>query len=129
MPEGTILAGSDKGLGLCLLPIDWYIKQYEVQSIKGGHILTKMSKDQCINQLKETIQIFRQTLGPEERNIIKSIFVKGSPKCSIGVLKLVPKVHKIATFDSNSWELLPSRPIRGAENCPVNPYSFIFLVL
>ena len=58
MPEGTILAGSDKGLGLCLLPIDWYIKQYEVQSIKGGHILTKMSKDQCINQLKETIQNF-----------------------------------------------------------------------
>ena len=49
--------------------------------------------------------------------------MKGSPKCSIGVLKLVPKVHKIATFDSNSWELLPSRPIRGAENCPVNPYS------
>ena len=34
LPRGTILNISDKGLGPCLLPIDWYIEQYQVQSQK-----------------------------------------------------------------------------------------------
>ena len=55
LPTGTILAESDKGLGPCLLPIDWYIEQYKVQSNKGNHVPTNMSEDQCINFLKNAI--------------------------------------------------------------------------
>ena len=67
LPEDTILAMSDKGLCLCLLPTEWFIMQYEAQSLKGGHILTSMSKDQCILHLKLQIQEFRRNLIPDER--------------------------------------------------------------
>ena len=65
VPPGTILAEADKGLGPCLLPVEWFIDQYKVQSLKGNHILTKMSNDQCINFLKKSIDAFRSGLGPE----------------------------------------------------------------
>ena len=123
VPEGTILTTSDKNLGPVLLPIEWYIEQYKTQSVKGNHVVTKMSADQCINLLKRTIENFRTDLLPLEKIEFKKYFSKSSPDVKVGVLKLVPKIHKLANFDSQSWRSLPSRPIRGAENCPVNPYS------
>ena len=123
LPNGTILTLSDKGLGPCLLPIEWYVQQYEVQSQKGGHVATNMSSDQCINFLKDVIQEFRTGLTPEERELLKTYYSKSNPNYRVGVLKLIPKIHKLSVFDSQSWNKLPSRPIRGAENCPVNPYS------
>ena len=123
MPNGTILAIADKGLGLVLLPIEWYEAQYEVQSTKGGHILTKMSNEQCINFLKEAIQECRANLFPVERAELLDNFEKVNPKTAIGILKLVPKIHKIKEFNIHSWKYLPSRPRRGAENCPIDPYS------
>ena len=48
IPEGTILSTSDKNLGPVLLPIDWYVQQYEVQADIGNHVLTNMSADQCL---------------------------------------------------------------------------------
>ena len=119
----TILTTSDKGLGPCLLPIDWYIEQYRVQAQKGNHIPTDMSAEQCIHFLKQAIGSFRSALIPEERTILKEYFVKCNPNFRVGILKLVPKVHKLSVFGSQAWKILPSRPIRGAENCPINPYS------
>ena len=123
LPKGTILAEADKGLGPCLLPVEWYIDQYKVQSLKGNHVLTNMSNDQCINYLKLAIDTFRTGLSQEERQVLKKYFVNTNPNFRVGVLKLVPKIHKLTKFDSQSWKVLPSRPIRGAENCPINPYS------
>ena len=41
----------------------------------------------------------------------------------IGVLKVTPKIQKLRIIDADSWKHLTSRPIRGAENCPLNPAS------
>ena len=123
LPVGTILTVTDKGLGPCLLPVDWYVEQYKVQSQKGNHVVTGMSADQCINFLKKAIESFRVALCPEERVSLKNYFAHSNPNFKVGVLKLVPKVHKLSVFDSQAWKHLPSRPIRGAENCPINPYS------
>ena len=123
LPSGTILTESDKGLGPCLLPIDWYVEQYEVQSKKGNHVATNMSEDQCLHFLKNAIQTFRSELSSEGKVFLKKYFAGSNPNYRVGVLKLVPKIHKLSEFDSESWKKLPSRPIRGAENCPINPYS------
>ena len=123
VPAGTILTVSDKGLGPCLLPVEWCIAQYEIQSQKGNHVLTNMSSEQCLNFLKRAIEEFRLNLSTDEKSFLKIYFRKGNPACRVGVMKLVPKIHKLTIFDTNSWEDLPSRPIRGAENCPINPYS------
>ena len=123
VPKGTILAEADKGLGPCLLPIEWFIDQYKVQSLKGNHVLTNMSKDQCINYLKREIDAFRTGLSSEARMALKTYFHGTNPNFRVGVMKIVPKIHKLSVFDNSSWKILPSRPIRGAENCPINPYS------
>ena len=123
LPKGTILCISDKGLGTCLLPLDWYVLQYAVQSEKGNHVNTGMSSEQCINFLKKEIATFRKNLFENEKITLKHYFSPSNPNFRVGVLKLIPKIHKMATFDKESWKKLPSRPIRGAENCPVNAYS------
>ena len=44
----------------------------------------------------------------------------------IGVLKLLPKVHKLKTFiDPETWKILSSRPIRAAETDPMKELSLI----
>ena len=122
-PKGTIWTSSDKGMGPCLLPVEWYVEQYKVQAEKGKHAVPGLSSDQCINLLKVTIQNFRSTLKVKERELLKQYFVGGNPNFRVGVMKIIPKIHKITDFSSQAWTKLPSRPIRGAENCPINPYS------
>ena len=123
LPKGTILSTSDKNLGPVLLPIDWYIQQYEIQAVKGNHVVTKMSPDQCINLLNKNIQDFRSELLPVEKISLQKYFSKSNPNFKVGVLKVIPKIHKLSTFDNQAWKKLPSMPIRSAENCPINPYS------
>ena len=123
IPKGTILSTSDKNLGPVLLPVQCYVQQYEAQALKGNHVATNMSADQCIILLKKAIEKFRTDLIPEEKVLLSKYFVKSNPECKVGVLKVIPKLHKLSTFTSVSWKSLPSRPIRGAETCPVNPYS------
>ena len=122
-PNGTILTLTDKGLGPCLLPVEWYVQQYKIQAEKGKHAATGLSSDQCINLLKATIQNFRSTLSSDECLTLKQYFVSGNPNYKVGIMKVIPKIHKLTEFDSQAWTKLPSRPIRGAENCPINPYS------
>ena len=111
LPPGTMLSISDKGLGPCLLPLDWYIIQYAVQSEKGNHIKTGLSSDQCISYLKKVIDAFRSSLNINESEIFRQYFRTPYPKYRVGVPKLI---HKISTFDQDSWKSLPSRPIRGS---------------
>ena len=66
---------------------------------------------------------FPEEMAEAKKMDLKNFFKPSSPKYRVGVLKLIPKIHKLSKFDNNSWKDLPSRPIRGAENCPVNPYS------
>ena len=122
-PNSTILTSSDKGLGPCLLPVEWFVQQYKVQAEKGKHATTGLSPDQCINLLKLTIQSFRSTLSQAERELLKQYFACGNPNYRVGIMKIIPKIHKLTEFGNQAWTKLPSRPIRGAENCPVNPYS------
>ena len=78
IPEGTILSTSDKNLGPVLLPIDWYVQQYEVQADIGNHVLTNMSADQCLQLLKKNIEEFRSKLLPGERIELKKYFSYGN---------------------------------------------------
>ena len=124
IPEGTILSISDKNLGPCLLPIQWYINQYQHQADIGGHVPLNISEQQCLVIMLGNIQTFRATLSLSERITLKSYFVRCNPNFRVGCMKLVPKIHKLKSpIDSESWKTLPSRPIRGAENCPINGYS------
>ena len=97
--------------------------QYQIQAEKGKHEPTGLSPDQCINLLKLTIENFRKSLKSEESLVLKQYFVNSNPNFRVGVMKVIPKIHKISHFDNQAWKDLPSRPIRGAENCPINPYS------
>ena len=108
----------------CLLPIDWYKHQYQVQKEKGGHIDTGLAEDECLQIIFKAIFDFRNELNGNQKELFKKYFKKCKPNYRVGVMKLVPKIHKIAApFNSEAWKKLPSRPIRGAENCPINGYS------
>ena len=94
-PKGTILTLSDKGLGPCLLPVEWYVQQYEIQAEKGKHAVTGLSPDQCINLLKLTIQRFRSNLSQAECEHLKQFYVCGNPNYRVGIMKVIPKIHKL----------------------------------
>ena len=124
VPKNTVLTISDKGLGPCLLPVEWYIEQYKHQAELGGHRATNMSEQQCLNSMLNSIQLFRNSLLNEERIIFGKYYKKCKPYHRVGCLKIIPKIHKLkGAITADSWKLLPSRPIRGGENCPVNSYS------
>ena len=124
VPRNSVLSISDKGLGPCLLPVEWYIKQYKHQAEIGGHRAIEMSEQQCLNVMLNNIQTFRGSLLHEERLLFHKYFKKCNPSYRVGCLKIIPKIHKIKSeVTSDSWKVLPSRPIRGGENCPVNGYS------
>ena len=124
VPPNSVLSISDKGLGPCLLPVDWYIEQYKHQAKIGGHKVTNMSEPQCLQLMLNNIQLFRTSLLDEEKIIFRKYFKKVFPSFRVGCLKIIPKIHKIkSVITPESWKKLPSRPIRGGENCPVNSYS------
>ena len=125
IPTNAILSPSDKNLGACLLPPSWYEKEYESQIEKGGYELQDMDENQCISLLLSQITKFRAGLSREQTIMLMEKWPKGfqvEPK--IGILKLVPKIHKLSgPINSESWLELKSRPIRGSENDPMNTPS------
>ena len=72
----------------------------------------------CVKLLLSRISYFRSSLTEDQRSILCQFWPRvpvQSPR--IGVLKLVPKVHKLNDpIDNETWKELKSRPIRGAEN-------------
>ena len=124
IPEDVVVSISDKNLGVCLLPIPWYVKQYTVQCLKGAFQKVNMTEQMCIAYLQNEIRIFRNVITPEQREIIKKKWPRHPPPTPrIGVLKLVPKIHKLKIIGPDHWMELPSRPIRGGEQCPMNQPS------
>ena len=123
IPKGSVLTTADKGLGFVLLPIEWYIEQYKVQAVKGRHLKTSLTNERCLRILETEIQAFRQSLDAKEGLVFKETFKKAFSKKAVGVLKLLPKIHKVKCLSPETWREVPSRPIRGAENCPLNSYS------
>ena len=97
IPVNTVLSPSDKNLGACLLPPSWYQKEYASQIQKGGYELQEITENQCITLLLSEITKFRANLSTEQRKLLKEKWTRG-PQASprIGVLKLVPKVHKLS---------------------------------
>ena len=118
IPKGAILSPSDKNLGISLLSPAWFEKEYTSQDKKGGYEKQSMSETVCITMLLSKISSFRQNLTKDQKKILSTHWPRfPPPEPMIGVLKLVPKIHKITgKISAESWTVLLSRPIRGAEN-------------
>ena len=96
LPDDMIISPSDKQVGISILPHSWFIKQYEVQVLKGGHELIKMTEDQCLAMLLKKISEFRNNCSANQKKFLVKHWPKKSvDKPRIGVLKLVPKVYII----------------------------------
>ena len=125
VPSNVIISPSDKQVGISILPFEWYQKEYRNQVIKGGYELVEMSEAECLAVLTKKIASFREKCSENQLRILSNYWPKF--KCSvhrIGVLKLVPKVHKLTGYiTSETWKILSSRPIRGAETCPMKTPS------
>ena len=125
IPHDCIISPSDKNVGTSILPPSWYSRQYHEQIDKGGHELQTMNEAQCVSLLLRKIKDFKNNCSSSELKILKNWWPRIPVKNPrIGVMKLVPKVHKMTgPISSNSWETLKSRPIRGAENDPLKDPS------
>ena len=125
LPDNIIITPTDKNLGVALVPITWYELQYASQCKKGNYEKADMDEGQCIRYLEGKIKVFREGLTADQTQILKAVWplAYNRQPTKIGVMKLVPKVHKLDKIDLDSWKILTSRPIRGAENCPLNPAS------
>ena len=124
LPANTIISIADKNVGIALLPTQWYVDEYYRQQDKGGYETIEITEKQCIDNLEFYIKKFKDFCSPEQRVILKGVWprTKGEPR--IGILKLVPKVHKLKSkITTQSWKELRGRPIRGAEQCPINAPS------
>ena len=121
IPRNCILSPSDKNLGVCMLPPLWHDKEYKSQVLKDGYEIQDISEAKCLSIMQQNIKIFRDSLFEDQKIMLSSHWPKISiSKPRIGVLKLVPKIHKlVGPFTSESWAELKSRPIRGAESDPM----------
>ena len=126
LPSDIVITTVDKNLGVALIPIAWYKIQYEAQCQKGGYTLVEMTEAQCINYILAQNKSLWDTVTPPQKQILKNVWPrKKTTKFRLGVLKLLPKIHKLATITKDSWLDLSSRPIRGAEMCPTNAPSLV----
>ena len=80
-----------------------------------------MTEETCISHLLKNIADFKQQCSNDQITLLNRLWPKTAvQKYRIGVMKLLPKVHKLTgDIDENSWKFLPSRPIRGAELDPM----------
>jgi hypothetical protein len=74
VPEGFILTISDKGLGPVLLPYSWYIREYKVQAVLGGHEEISISEGSLLLVLFKIIAEFRCNLTVAEHSLFLSIY-------------------------------------------------------
>ena len=125
IPQGCIISASDKNIGVSILPPSWYSKEYHSQILKGGHELVDISESRCLALLNGKITNFKKNCSKNQEKILRGFWPRKSVSIPrIGVMKLVPKVHKLdGPIDNDSWKDLKSRPIRGAENDPVKDPS------
>ena len=124
LPSDVIISCADKNVATVLVPVQWYIEEYGRQQVKGGFENINLSEKSCIGNLNFAIEKFKEFCSPEQKSILKGVWPKRPKKQKIGLLKLVPKLHKLkGAIGENSWKELTGRPIRGAELCPTNGAS------
>ena len=125
LPPEVVITPTDKNLGVAFVPISWFQLQYDSQCEKGNYAKSEMDTGECIRHLENKVLSLWGSLNTEQTKLLRSSWPKQYNKVSpcIGVMKLVPKVHKLKEVNLESWKILTSRPIRGAENCPLNPAS------
>ena len=66
LPEDTIISNADKNIGIALLPIQWFIEEYQRQQIKGGFETIEITEKQCLANLKLYISKFRVLCSNEQ---------------------------------------------------------------
>ena len=125
IPSGCIISPSDKNLGISILPPEWFAKEYETQVMKGGHESIDMTESECLSMLQRKIRNFKSECSDAQLKILNRFLPRKSiENPRIGVLKLIPKVHKLVDpITVDSWMTLKSRPIRGAEKDPIKDPS------
>ena len=124
LPSDVIISCADKNVATVLLPVQWYIEEYSRQQIKGGLENINLSEKSCIENLNFAFGKFKVFFSPELKNILMKVWPKRPKKQKIGLLKLLPKLHKLkGAIGVNSWKELTGRPIRGADLCPTNGAS------
>jgi hypothetical protein len=130
VPRGCILTVSDKNLGPVLVPYSWYIQVYGQQAVLGGHVPVLDSEGCLLVKMSHTISEFRDSLSCSELSVFKTVYIYTGSSFRLATLKVIPKIHKLkGDISHESLSSLPSRPIRGGENCPFNPYSIVLCKL
>ena len=81
-----------------------------------------MTEEVCLHLINTKIHAFLDGLDDYQKSIYRDYSVVFRyDKYSLGILKILPKIHKIkGEIDKETWRLLSSRPIRGAECDPNN---------
>ena len=124
LPENSIVTNADKNIGIAIVPIQWYIEEYYRQQEKEAFETVDLNEKQCIELLDYIILKFRESCNTEQKQILKKVWPKTGGTKKIGIMKMIPKVHKLKEeISSSSWKSLTGRPIRGAEQCPTNAPS------
>ena len=95
IPAGTILSISDKGLGPCLLPVQWYIDQYQHQAEIGGHVLLVISEQGCLKIMLNNIQTFRSSLSIFENQFLNLTLLNAIKISVLVVLILCQKSTRL----------------------------------
>ena len=124
LPNDVVVSNADKNIGTVILPIEWFIEEYQRQQVKGGYESIDLTEKECLDRLDFTIIKFREFCNAYQNELLSKVWPRPQFKKSIGICKLVPKLHKLKNkIDDNSWKELRGRPIRGAEQCPTNAPS------
>ena len=125
LPREIVITPTDKNLGVALVPISWYKLQYDSQCRKGNYEQVEMDEGECIRFLNAKVQDLWDSCTAAQTKLLREKWPRhrGEIRQRIGVMKIVPKVHKLDKIERDSWKILTSRPIRGAECCPLNPAS------
>jgi hypothetical protein len=73
LPEDTIISNADKNIGIALLPIKWFIEEYQRQQIKGGFETIEITEKQCLANLELYISKFWDLCSNKQRAILKPV--------------------------------------------------------
>ena len=100
VPKGCIITPSDKNLGVSILPLEWYRREYAVQIEKGAYIKVNKTEEQCIHMLLEKTTQFIENCSSYQKSLIDEYAPRRSNETPrLGILKLTPKVIKaLLTF-------------------------------
>ena len=125
----SFVSAADKGIGTTILPKMWYVKEFDLLKQNVNYEFTEMNTEECIRWLAGKCNDFIRMLSRNENEIFKKLFEKDNGEHKVACIRLIGKVHKLKCKPSFSvHNKVPSRIVRGGEQCPINPYSKILKV-